>query len=116
MVAIQIATRIIGDGRFSQRHVTILSHSPAAIKALSSKVTNSISVYDIHIVWVTVHSGISGNCRAEELTRRFSNLDAPIIDHTIIIDNAIVDCINNKRIDSYTGCLVRQISLGFCDL
>ena len=41
VVAIQVAAKIIEDGKVSKWHVTILSDSEAAFRALSSNVMNS---------------------------------------------------------------------------
>ena len=118
-MAIQAAARIIWGGKVSKRNGTILSDSQAAIKALNSNVMNSKAVYGcrrflnktaeypyrIHIVWVPGHSGIPGNCRADELARRgttielsheFSNLGIPMRTYRLIIDNAIVDSVNDR--------------------
>ena len=80
MVAIQAVARIIGDREVANRNVTILSDSQATIKGLSSNVFqryfNEIAErYDIHIVWVTGHSGFPGNCRTDELARRDTTIE-----------------------------------------
>ena len=74
--------------------------------------------YDIHIVWVPGHSGIPGNCGANELTRwgttselshEFSNLGIPMWTCKLIINNAIVDSVNDRWAALDRGRTVRKI-------
>ena len=112
-MAVQAAAKIIGDGKVSNRNVTVLSDRMKAIKALSSNVMNSKRAYDcrrylneiakrydIHII-----SYIPGSCKTDELARRhaiielpdqFSNLGISMRFCKLIINNAIVDSISNR--------------------
>ena len=82
-MAIQAAVKFIRDLNINNENITILSDIQATIRALGSNVINSRTVYgcqkylnmvarryNVHIVWISEHNSISGNCTVHELAKR----------------------------------------------
>ena len=81
-MAIAEAMKFLQSKRLREQKIFLFSDNQAALKALDSSFTNSITIaeyrksliemathYSIHLIWVPGHSDIEGNCKADELAR-----------------------------------------------